>query len=211
MISVQQHTVPSPPQVQVLFNTLALVSGVWSKSWSSIMGFKFCCLKLSCIGSCNIFSLGEMLASYFWLFSIIFSSSSLMRSSTSQPYLVLFCTWLCFLKIKIARCFGKWLFKLFIHHFALFYIYNRTFKFHLIMGQVISLCFFSMQGSFATRLNACLGVPRKIYVGWTSDLGDSIHSGDVSLGFTSFSRCIWRLFRCCFVVVLCSRHCCLYF
>ena len=36
--------------------------------------------------------------------------------------------------------------KLLIHYFALFYAYNRAFKFHLIIGQVISLCSFLCRG-----------------------------------------------------------------
>ena len=42
LVSVQQQTAPSPPQVQVLFNTSASVSGVGSKDWSSTLSFQFC-------------------------------------------------------------------------------------------------------------------------------------------------------------------------
>ena len=137
-----------------------------------------------------------MLVSYFDCSALHFLVSSLMKSSNSQLYLVLFCAWLCLLKINITRCFGKWIFNCLFIILLCFYVYNGTLSFHLIMGQLISLCFFHTVVFCVFRPNACLGAPKK-YVDWTSDFGDFVHRGNVSLGFTSPSRCIWRLFRCC--------------
>ena len=83
-----------------------------------------------------------MLASYFDCSLLYFLLSSLMKPSNNQLYLVLFCAWLCLLKINIARCFGKWLFNCLFIILLCFYVYNGTFSFHLIMVQLMSLYFF---------------------------------------------------------------------
>ena len=64
-----------------------------------------------------------------------------MKSSNNQLYLVMFCAWLCLLKSNIARCLaGDFLiFFIVIYYFVWFYLYNETFSFYLIIGQLISL------------------------------------------------------------------------
>ena len=88
------------------------------------------------------------MASYFDCSTLYVLVPSSMKPSNNQFYLVMFCAWLCLLKINIARCFGRWLFNIFHCLFVIllcFYLYNETFSFYLIIGQLISIF---MQGSF---------------------------------------------------------------
>ena len=74
LISVQQQPAPSPPQVQVLFNTSASVSGVGSKDWSSTLSFQFCLSETFLHRDMQDLQSGGDVGLLFWLFGIIFSS-----------------------------------------------------------------------------------------------------------------------------------------
>jgi len=106
------------------------------------MSFKFCLSETFLHRLMQDLQSGGDVGLLFWLFSTIFSSLSLMKPSNHQLYLVLFCAWLCLLKSNIARSFGKWLFNCLFIILLCFYVYNGTYSFHLIMGQLMSLYFF---------------------------------------------------------------------
>ena len=116
---------------------------------------------------------------------------------------MLFYAWLCLLKINIAKCFGKWLFNCLVIILLCFYVYNGTFSFHLIMGQLINLYFFHavvfwlFDSTLVSALEECMSIVTEIW-------------GILLLGITS---CLisnrfqdaGAVIQCCSEDVICSK------
>ena len=154
-------------------------------------------MRLSCIGTCKTFGLGEMLVSYFWLSTTTFSSQNLMKPHNNQ-----------FVNVDLYMVMPLWRSMLIDFGKVIFnYLFLTLPCFMYKIGLLnLHLNIWSTYGSLFPLCSG-LGAPRVISASWTRGLG-ILSTFGMSLELPSPSRYLYRLFRCCFMGCPVLRSCC---
>ena len=124
-------------------------------------------MRLSCIGTCKIFGLGEMLVSYFWLSTTTFSSQSLMKPHNNQ-----------FVNVDLYMVMPLWRSMLIDFGKVIFNYLFLTLPCFMYKIGLLNL-YLNIWSTYGSLFPSCsgLGVPRAISASWPAIWGFCPHWG----------------------------------